>query len=144
MADAVKVLIDDHIKVKRMFMEFERSSDFQLAKQICDELTMHTTLEEEVVYPVLRDEVDEEMAEHAEEEHDEAKALIEEIQAMEPGDPMLASTMRRLQSAVEEHVQEEETEVFPKMEAVVGDKLTDLGTELFRRRTELMAESAAD
>lgn len=143
MADAVKVLIDDHIKVKRMFMEFERSSDHQLALQICNELTMHATLEEEIVYPVLRDEVDAEMAEHGEEEHDEAKAMIEEIQAMEPGDPQLSSTMRRLQGAVEEHVQEEETEVFPKMESVVGDKLTDLGIELFRRKTELMEEYAA-
>src|SRR5262245_23542461 len=60
-SDAIAMLKADHDKVKKLFKEFERMHDAgseqdaeHLATQICKELTVHTTLEEEVFYPEVR------------------------------------------------------------------------------------------
>lgn len=141
MSEALKVLIDDHHKVRDLFKQFAGGTDHALALKICQELTMHATLEEEIVYPVLRRDVDPGLAEEAEEEHDEAKKLIMQIEAMEPGDPELPAVMTRLERTVEHHVEEEESEAFPKLEEQTTEDLYELGNELFRRRQELMTKA---
>lgn len=138
MSDALKMLMDDHNKVTRMFKQFAQSDDLQLALQICDELTLHSTLEEEIIYPVLRDRVDANMAEEGEKEHQEVKELIARVREMEPGDPEISNVMREIERNLRHHVEEEEQEVFPKMEAQVGDDLYPLGNALFARRQELL------
>lgn len=138
MSEALKVLIDDHHRVRDLFKQFGGGTDLELALKICHELTVHATLEEEIIYPVLRRDVDPGLAEEAEEEHGEAKELITQIQALEPGDPDLPRLMTRLERSVEHHVQEEETEAFPKLEEQTSEDLYELGNELFRRRQELM------
>ena len=67
--DAIAMLKADHDKVKKMFKEFERlheedSTDQaeQLAKQICNELTVHATIEEEIFYPEVRGAIDDDKA----------------------------------------------------------------------------------
>lgn len=143
MSEALKVLIDDHHKVRDMFKQFAGGTDHAVALKICQELTIHALLEEEIVYPVLRRDVDPDLAEEAEEEHDEMKQLIVQVQSMEPGDPELPMVMTRLERTLEHHVQEEETEAFPKLEEVTSEDLHELGNELFRRRQELLAAAEA-
>lgn len=138
MSEALKVLIDDHHKVRDLFKQFAGGTDHAIALKICQELTMHAILEEEIVYPVLRRDVDPALVEEAEEEHDEAKKLIMQVEAMEPGDPELPALMTRLERTVEHHVEEEESEAFPKLEEQTSEDLYELGNELFRRRQELM------
>jgi iron-sulfur cluster repair protein YtfE (RIC family) len=132
MASATNVLKQDHRTVEKLFMEFESSGRASIAEQICAELDVHTSIEERVVYPVLRDEVSEgkKLADHAEKEHAEARQLIGRIRRTEdPGH--LADVMHELKSAIEEHVQEEEDEVFPKMERELdASRLEELGREL--------------
>lgn len=138
MSEALKVLMDDHHKVRDLFKQFGGGTDHDLALRICSELTMHALLEEEIVYPVLRRDVDADLTEEAENEHDEMKQLIMQVQAMEPGDPELPMLMTRLERTLEHHVQEEENEVFPKLEENTTEDLYEMGNELFRRRQELM------
>ncbi len=138
MSEALKVLVDDHHRVRDLFKQFAGGTDHELALKICNELTVHATLEEEIIYPVLRRDVDPSLAEEAEEEHDEAKELIMQVQAMEPGDPQLPMVMTRLERTIEQHVEEEENEAFPKLEQQTTEDLYELGNELFRRRQELM------
>jgi iron-sulfur cluster repair protein YtfE (RIC family) len=138
-SEALKVLIDDHHKVRDLFKQFGGGTDHALALKICQELTMHAMLEEEIVYPVLRRDVDADLAEEAEDEHDEMKQLIMQVQAMESGDPQLPIVMERLQRTLEHHVEEEETEAFPKLEEATSEDLYAMGNELFRRRQELMS-----
>lgn len=138
MSEALKVLIDDHHKVRDLFKQFGGGTDHELALKICQELTIHATLEEEIVYPVLRRDVGPELADEAEEEHEEAKTLIMQVQAMESGDPELPMVMARLERTVEHHVQEEENEAFPKLEEQTTEDLYEMGNQLFRRRQELM------
>ena len=109
------MLINDHMRIKRMFRGFTRwTGDLDLALAIAYDLTAHATIEEEILYPFLQ-QVDARLAEQAEEEHGEAKALIAKHQEMEPDSKSLRPTVLRLKFAVESHVDEEEGKIFPAL-----------------------------
>jgi iron-sulfur cluster repair protein YtfE (RIC family) len=132
MASVVTVLKQDHRTVEKLFSDYETSQDASILERICDELDEHTDLEERIVYPALRSEVQggPGMATHAEKEHAEARQIIGRIRRTEDYDH-LADLGSELQQAVEEHVKEEENEVFPKMESEMGaDRLEELGAEV--------------
>ena len=128
-----QLLMQDHRKVEGLFEQYKKSADASVVKQICTELKVHTTVEEEVVYPVLGSDVPggKQMKEHAEEEHQEVEQAIKEIIKLGYQGPQIDGLMQKVISGVTEHVQEEEGEVFPKMEeAIDSAKLERLGAEL--------------
>jgi hemerythrin superfamily protein len=132
MASVVTVLKQDHRTVEKLFSDFETSQDEAIARQICEELDEHTDLEERIVYPALRSEVQggPGMADHAEKEHSEARQIIGRIRRTDDHDH-LVDLVSELQQAVEEHVNEEEGEVFPKMESEMEtSRLEELGAEV--------------
>ena len=125
--DVVAKIEHDHREAEELFTEYERSRDRDLALKICDELEIHTAAEESEVYPVIADAVDDAMVEHAEDEHDEARGLIAQIRGTSDVDRTY-ELMRQLKDAIQEHVQEEETEMLPKArEELSADELEDLG-----------------
>jgi hemerythrin superfamily protein len=138
--DACILLDADHQKVERLFAEYQStqnaSKKSQLAQEICMELTVHATIEEEIFYPAFRAATrDNKLVEEAQQEHQEAKDLIAEI---EDGDKIDA-LMARLQKAIEHHVKEERTEMFPKARKASGMDLVALAAQLEARKHELMA-----
>ena len=137
MPDVTQLLNTDHRNVEELFTQFESTADFQLALQICEELTVHTKVEEEIVYPKLQ-QVDAELEREAEKEHDEADGLIRRIKAMSPGDPELTTTMARLKQAVLHHVREEETEAWPKLRTRFSFELDDMGRRVEQRKQQLI------
>ena len=148
--DACALLTADHDKVKQLFREYERlarigdvSLKADLAQQICMELEIHTTIEEEIFYPAVKSETgDAQMVQEAIQEHAEAKELIAHIQGMSGDDPDLDSTIGLLQKAVLHHVDEEEREMFPK--ARQGDaNLTALYEQLADRKEQLEHDMGA-
>ena len=149
-ADAVSLLSADHAEVKQMFETYrqlvdENADDDQraeLARRICSMLTVHAELEEEIFYPAMRENVDDELTlDEAEVEHASARELIEQIEAMDPGDALYDAKVIVLGEYVEHHVQEEENELFPQAEKA-GIDLDDLGAELAGRKRELMSTLA--
>jgi hemerythrin superfamily protein len=138
--DACTLLDADHQKVERLFTEYQSaqnaSKKSQLAQQICMELTVHATIEEEIFYPAfLAATRDDKLVEEAQEEHQEAKDLITEIEDGDKIEPLMA----RLQKAIEHHVKDERTEMFPKARKAAGMDLMALGAQLEKRKQELMA-----
>ena len=81
--DAIALLKADHRKVEGLFERYEKSNSkaakAKLAQQICLELSVHTTIEEELFYPAVQGTVDEEIHDEAYVEHDGAKVLIAEL-----------------------------------------------------------------
>jgi hemerythrin superfamily protein len=138
--DACTLLDTDHQKVERLFTEYQSAQDAtkksQLAQEICMELTVHAIIEEEIFYPAfLAATRDDDLVEEAQEEHQQAKDLIAEI---EDGDKIDA-LMARLQKAIEHHVKDERTEMFPKARKAAGMDLMALAAQLETRKQELMA-----
>ncbi len=127
MANVINLLTQDHRDVEELFGDFAESGDETTARAICDMLTMHTEIEERIVYPDLR-RIDQAMAEEAEREHAQAKDLIQQIRGA-TGDE-LVGMMDELEAAVEHHVSEEESEAFPAMEEQLDEsRLDEMGEQ---------------
>lgn len=141
---AITLLKDDHQKVKQAFADFEELGPQayvgkrELADEICSELTLHTQLEEEVIYPVFRKKLRDckSLANEAKVEHDSARVLIEEIQNMDSEEELFDAKVKVLSEYVDHHVQEEEKEMFPLMQKSDID-LHELGKQLVERKMQL-------
>lgn len=147
--DACDLLDADHKAVKKMFMEYEelttaggntKEKKRVLAEKICNELTVHAQIEEEIFYPATRKAIKDEMLmNEAQVEHTSAKDLIAQIQDMNPGDPLFDAKVIVLGEYIDHHVKEERTEMFPKARASKVD-LVAMRDVLQTRKEELMAE----
>src|SRR5690242_14602033 len=143
--NAIKLLTDDHAKVKKLFREYEKltkkedqEGKEELAQQICKELTIHAQLEEEIFYPAAREAIkDDDLLNEALVEHSSAKDLISEIKSMKMDDPMYDAVVTVLGEYVNHHVQEEEEKMFPKAQKSKMD-LEGIGNEMAERKEELM------
>lgn len=148
--DAIALLTQDHREVNKLFIAFQKLADDdapaqerqQIAAQICEALTAHATVEEEIFYPEVRessanaaDELDE-----AEVEHASIKDLITQIRAMDPDDELFNAKVKVLNDYVTHHVQEEEKEMFPKARKAKLD-MDALGLQLQGRKEELLDPS---
>lgn len=148
--DAVKLLMADHREVSALFKQYEKLADGEasaedrkaLAEEICQMLTVHATIEEEIFYPAAREALeDQDLLDEAEVEHASAKDLIAQIQSMDADDDLYDAKVTVLGEYIDHHVQEEEGELFPKCKKGKMD-LAALGAELDERKSELMGEVA--
>lgn len=147
MADPIEMLMQDHRKVEELFGRYEQSPDPSVVEQICTELTIHASIEEAVIYPALGAEVEggQEMRDHAVQDHQEVKDAIAEIERVGSSAAEVAEPMQRIISGVSEHVQEEESEVFPKMRQDIDpNRLSQLGDDLATAKQEQQQLPGAD
>lgn len=153
-SDACSLLDADHKAVKKMFKAYEelmsskaRSTEqkkLELAREICQELTVHATIEEEIFYPALRAVLkDTDLLAEAEVEHASAKDLIAQIEAMETADEMFDAKVTVLGEYIDHHVKEERNEIFPKARAARGLDLVSMRDELQARKDALMGVEPA-
>jgi hemerythrin superfamily protein len=145
--DAVALLKDDHQRVDKMFKQFdEMKNDGEekaaLVKIICDELKAHTTVEEEIFYPAMREAIrDAELLDEADVEHESAKTLIAQLESMKPGDDHYDAKVTVLGEYVRHHVKEEQQQMFPKARKAKMD-LKALGARIAARKVELTGEDS--
>lgn len=143
--DAIALLTADHREVHEMFEQFEqlgdraRASKEKLKEKICKALIAHTTIEEEIFYPAVREQIEdgEDMVDEAVVEHAAAKDLIQQLQEMDPEDELFDAKVKVLGEQIDHHVEEEEKEMFPKVKKS-GLDLLALGQEMAMRKQELM------
>jgi hemerythrin superfamily protein len=148
MKDALALLRADHETVSELVEKYERGKNRadsdkkeQMAQQICQELTIHAQIEEEIFYPALREaseEAEEALAE-AEVEHGSVKKLIEEIEGSSPESELFDAQIKVLGEYVKHHVKEEQSVLFPMARDSDLD-LKELGRELAARKAELKGE----
>jgi hemerythrin superfamily protein len=141
--DALQMLREDHRKVKDLFRQFEEAEGGATKKAIFDtiylELVVHSKIEEEIFYPSVRRQGDgTEMVRQAEEEHALVDQLLNEIVGMDPNDPSYDAKFHVLKDNVEDHIQEEESEILPHAAEVGLARLERLGEKMAQRKAELM------
>jgi hemerythrin-like domain-containing protein len=152
--DACDLLDADHRAVKKMFKEYEELTNsrgktvgqkkMDLARQICQELTVHARIEEEIFYPALRAVFkDTDMLAEAEVEHQSAKDLIAQIEAGAQADEMFDAKVKVLGEYIDHHVKEEKNEMFPKARSNRKLDLVGMREQLMERKEELMGEETA-
>ena len=115
-----------------------------VVQKICNALTVHTTIEEEIFYPAVREAIeDEDLMDEALVEHAGAKDLVAQLQAMDADDELYDAKVTVLGEQIDHHVKEEEGDMFQKVKKANVD-LAELGAEMAARRAEVSAEMAPD
>ena len=147
--DAVALLKKDHKEVEELFKQFSNASGDgrkeKLARQICQELTIHAQIEEEIFYPACEGKVEEDLLKESYVEHDAAKVMIAEIEAGEPSDEFYDAKVKVLCEEIEHHVQEEEKRMqglFAQAKKA-GLDMDALGEQLAERKAELSWSAGA-
>jgi len=144
---AITLLKKDHREVDGWFDEYEQlESDAEklaLFNRIALALKVHTTIEEEIFYPEERADVEADMLDEAYVEHDGAKKLIAEIEAMKPADQYYDAKVKVLGEYIKHHVKEEEQPGGIFAHAKKGDEDLDaMGERMKARKEELMVQMA--
>src|SRR5690554_4446018 len=116
--DATTLLHEDHDRVDALFSRFEAATGNaekrDIARKTIAELRVHAQLEEQLFYPSLASELeDDEMVKCAIEEHGLMKHLLDDLDRMRPNDGSFDAKYKVLTEIVRHHVREEESQVFP-------------------------------
>lgn len=148
--DAIALLKADHRKVEDLFKKFAKAKDANtkksLAKEICTELSVHATIEEEIFYPACNGEVEDDLRLESYVEHDSAKVLIAELAGSSPDDEFYDAKMTVLCEEIHHHVKEEEKPgdgLFAQARKA-GLDMDALGDQLKARKEELLAAIKRD
>ena len=144
--EATAMLRADHKLVSGLFEEFDKARSparkKAIVEKICNELTVHAQIEEEIFYPAVKKALkDHELVPEATVEHASVKDLIAQVQGVEPGDEMYDAKVKVMGEFVKHHVKEEQTQMFPKAKKS-GLDMRELGQQMHARKLELMAELA--
>ena len=141
--DAIVVLKDDHRQVRKLFRDFQGAGEDatttkgKIANRIIEELTVHTYLENEVMYPEVRKlmpQLEDDILESYEEHH-VADVLCMELYAMKPDAERFDAKMTVLIENVKHHMEEEEQDWFPKVRNGLGrTTLQQIGARMVELR----------
>ncbi len=151
--DACDLLDTDHKAVKKLFKAYEELAQSrarstmnkkqELAQQICQALTVHAQIEEEIFYPALRDALKEtDLIAEAAVEHQTVKELVGQIEEATEIDEAFDARVKVLGEYVDHHVKEERNEIFPKARAARRLDLVRMREELEARKEALMEETS--
>jgi hemerythrin superfamily protein len=147
MPNAIDLLKADHMHVKDLFRQYEAAGHRAhqrkqgIAEEVFAELEVHTTLEEELFYPAMKRKTDQDgkdLLAEAMEEHHVVTTLMDELKGLDPKDERYNAKFKVLIDNVAHHI-EEEGEMFPEAEEVLGDRLERLGIQMQERKQHLTA-----
>jgi hemerythrin-like domain-containing protein len=141
--DAIVLLKGEHQEIRTTFQAFRNAGERaqtrkgQLVDRIIELLTIHTYIENEVMYPRVRDllpDLEDDVLESYEEHH-VADLLVMELAGMTPSDERFDAKTTVLIESVEHHMEEEEQQWFPKVREGLGRKqLQEIGAEMIEKR----------
>lgn len=143
MTDVIATLEADHRRVEELFKSYRLTTEGQRPEVLNDlvrELSVHAALEEQIVYPAIRAKLDQgsEEADHAIDEHQQIKRLLADLEKFDIGSPEHTDRFEGLVAAVQEHVAEEEGELFPQLRTALDPERLDQMASLVDKARSLM------
>jgi len=139
--NAIDLLKADHERVKDILTQLSESTERGVKKRtdllakLEMEITIHTKLEEEILYPAFKEAGGKEqdvMYYEAKEEHRTVDSLVlPDLKLTDPGTPEFSGRVKVVKELLEHHIEEEETEMFPQATKLLGKtKLNELGQQM--------------
>ncbi|NIH79471.1 hemerythrin domain-containing protein [Amycolatopsis viridis] len=140
--DLISVIISDHRHVERVFTELEAGTGTpehrrDLADHVIAELVRHSVAEEQFMYPAARKYLEngDQLADHELEEHAEAEEVMKQLEDVPATDPRFDELMRQLMQDIRHHIEDEEQDLLPKLQAACSaEELQDLGDKVERAK----------
>ena len=128
--DAIQLIQRDHREVERLFKDHERAEragdhrrEGRIVRELIRELSVHATIEEQFVYPALREAgADTSVLDDALEEHHVVKLTLLELENLAPSSARFSAKVRLLAENVRRHVEEEERELLPLLEPTFDEE----------------------
>jgi hemerythrin superfamily protein len=153
--NAIDLLKADHERVKGILSQLSESTDRAIKKRtellakLEMEVSIHTRLEEEILYPAFKQEGGKDEAEmyyEAKEEHRTVDSLVlPDLKNTDPSQPEFAGRVKVVKELLEHHIEEEEEEMFPKAEEILGKaKLEELGNQMEAVKAQYKKEFSAN
>jgi hemerythrin superfamily protein len=143
--NAISLLKNQHRKVEALFKKLEsgRSDKSAVLEELADSLAAHMAIEHEFLYPAAKD-VDDEMVNESFEEHSLAEVALKRLIATDLEDEAFDARVTALKELIEHHVEEEEEQLFPKLEkAIEEDTLASMGKSMKQRFDEVFEQGFA-
>ena len=149
--DAMSLLKEDHLKVKKLLSELESTTERgvktreELFTKVKQELVVHEAIEEEIFYPALKDHPKtKEIALEGYEEHHVVDTVMAEIEGVAYDDETWGAKVTVMKENLEHHIEEEEGEMFKQAKRVFDeDELVQLGESMVARKEELLRQQAS-
>ncbi|WP_341522611.1 hemerythrin domain-containing protein [Pseudomonas sp. G.S.17] len=152
--NAIELLEQDHVRVKDILTQLSESTDRAIKKRtdllakLEMELTIHTQLEEEILYPAFKEAGSKEqdiMYYEAKEEHRTVDSLVlPDLKMTDPGTPEFSGRVKVVKELLEHHIEEEETEMFPQCKELLGKgRLEEIGAQMEALKAELKKQLSA-
>ena len=144
---ATALLKEDHQNVKKLFIAYERADEEEEGRKasifdtLRKEIEVHAQIEEEIFYPALRTSEDPEAVHlllEAAEEHRLVKQLLQELEALTPGEEDFDAKLKVLMDNVLHHAEEEQDQLFPIFDGLPRDDRDEVSERLTIRKRELM------
>ena len=130
--DPIQALTRDHDMVRKLADTYLNSSDMEVKKQSAIQLLQaihtHSRLEESIFYPNVRC-LDDNLVRHFEQDHLKVDDLLATLQGMQPDEPRAEPLMREMLNAVLSHIDEEEQQLFPRLQRSNVD-MSDIGLQM--------------
>ncbi|MGV8920223.1 MAG: hemerythrin domain-containing protein [Pseudomonas sp.] len=153
--NAIDMLEQDHVRVKDILSQLSDSTERALKKRVEllskleMELVIHTRLEEEILYPAFKEAGSKEqdiMYFEAKEEHRTVDSLVlPDLKATDPSTPEFAGRVKVVKELLEHHIEEEESEMFPQCEKLLGKtKLDELGKQMEALKAQMKKSLTAE
>jgi hemerythrin superfamily protein len=140
--DGLDLLMNDHRGLEHLHQRLRSAGEdaerASLAREIVRELSVHATVEEQHLYPLVRETLDDgdALADHALEEHQTIKERLLELDRTDADDAALIQRVDDVMAAVAHHVQEEERVLFARLRSVLdGQRLRELGDQMEKAKT---------
>jgi iron-sulfur cluster repair protein YtfE (RIC family) len=136
--NAFELLKKDHEKVSGIFEKLDATTERgvktreELFTQLKTELDIHAQIEEQILYPVLKEAKEtKDITLEAYEEHAVVKQLLAELESLPKDDETWGAKLTVLKENVEHHVEEEEGEMFKSAREVLSrEQIDELGARL--------------
>ena len=150
--NAFQLLKADHKKVSGIFEQLEPTTEraektrTELFAKLREELDIHTRIEEAIFYPAIKRAAEtRDIVLEGFEEHHVIKVLLRELEAMPVDTEQWAAKLKVLKENVEHHVEEEESEMFPKAQkdVLTGEQADEIGTQLEEMKNQLKQQPQA-
>lgn len=138
----IDVIMADHREVEAVFAELESGEGSpqhrrDLADHVIAELVRHSVAEEQYMYPAARTALPDgdSIADHEIEEHAEAERVMKSLDGLDPEDDRFDELIGKLVSDIRHHVEEEETDLLPRLGAACSEEqLEDLGERVLQAK----------
>lgn len=130
-------LAEDHREVESLIAQLEGGGDKETFNKLKNSLLMHSQIEEEIFYPALEDfEETEELIDEAYQEHSDVEQLLDDMSAADPSSEEFQDLLFQLKESINHHVEEEEGQVFPLSENLLGEEtLEQMGNDMSKMKS---------